>query len=104
MKNIIEQKKKTKKKKLNKILWGWVIAILVFSHMSVNLSASAQIVQAVPMVGDEANMVLWIVLFAIGLLGTVSILVRMIMNRRKQNDTPSITIEGDDNQEVIIEK
>jgi hypothetical protein len=59
---------------------------------------------AVPRTGDEANMVLWIVLFAIGLFGVVSIAIKLVMNRRNQNDTPSITIEGDDDQEVIINK
>jgi hypothetical protein len=60
--------------------------------------------QVVPRTGDEANMVLWIVLFAVGLLGLVSILIKLIMNRRKQMGTPTITIEGDDNQEIVIEK
>jgi hypothetical protein len=104
MKLIIEQKNKTMSIELKKLLWRWVIAVLALAQMPVTLSVSAQINQAVPMVGDEANMVLWIVLFAIGLLGTVSILIKLIMNRRKQDDTPSISIEGDDDQEVIIKK
>jgi hypothetical protein len=50
----------------------------------------------VPKTGDNANMTLWVLMFAFGFLGMATISGVAILGRRRQDVTPMIHVEGDD--------